>query len=735
MRCDRKQAENRREEFPLRFSVRLCYWLMGKRWDPPGQARTLLEQPPERGSRIGICCSGGGIRSAAYNLGALQTLRRTGPDDGGLLKQATYLAAVSGGGYIASSYYTVAARSDGRPLDPPVYDPGSPEEDYLRNRANYLIPDFRGGVVLFLNLLYGLVVNVIVLSLPVIVIAKAVGSLYNAIYPQLEGCAPAAADLPCSVDVPMVWSVSTLALLALGFGLIPGVRFIDRVWGPSTERDDFARAWAFRLVVLGLLVGVVFVALPELLEAIGRIRKSSDRGLFERVLEALALDNPNAGPKQLILFAAGVLSLLGGVVRALTAPGRQILATAVIWVVGPLFVLVPFIALVNGTATTGLNLGTVEVALLLAGSIAWLIGNNLQFSMHHFYRDRLHWAFGIRRLADGRAFRVYLDEPISIHKETRDPDLPTLIVCAAANLSEVAVTPPGRNAASFTFSSEHSGMPSFGEGRRPTEELVTRVGPEVLTLPAATAVSGAAISPSMGKDSRRSVRFLLGLANVRLGMWLPNPLHERHWRKRARKPRLWEGPGPFYLVLELLGVNSLRRRYLYVTDGGHYEVLGLVELLRRGCTDIFCFDASGDPQDAFYNLGEAIEIARTDLNIDVSIDPKPLIGDPETGWSRTDHVLGEIRYPGGEKGTLVYAKATVSASAPWDVKAFRRRDPRFPNHSTIDQFFNEEKFEAYRSLGAHTAARAIGSWRAPWRYVTERWLVDTFPRMKRFIKE
>src|ERR1700689_2710152 len=31
----------------------------------------LLEPEP---GRIGICCSGGGIRSAAYNLGALQTL-------------------------------------------------------------------------------------------------------------------------------------------------------------------------------------------------------------------------------------------------------------------------------------------------------------------------------------------------------------------------------------------------------------------------------------------------------------------------------------------------------------------------------------------------------------------------------------------------------------------------------------------------------------------------------------
>jgi hypothetical protein len=47
----------------------------------------------------------------------------------------------------------------------------------------------------------------------------------------------------------------------------------------------------------------------------------------------------------------------------------------------------------------------------------------------------------------------------------------------------------------------------------------------------------------------------------------------------------------------------------------------------------------------------------------------------------------------------------VTDEAPWDVRDFRERDPRFPNHSTIDQFFNEQKFEAYRALGAATARR------------------------------
>ena len=49
-------------------------------------------------ARTGICCSGGGIRSAAFNLGALQSLQAEGE-----LQRASYLAAVSGGSYIAAA--------------------------------------------------------------------------------------------------------------------------------------------------------------------------------------------------------------------------------------------------------------------------------------------------------------------------------------------------------------------------------------------------------------------------------------------------------------------------------------------------------------------------------------------------------------------------------------------------------------------------------------------------------
>jgi hypothetical protein len=58
---------------------------------------------------------------------------------------------------------------------------------------------------------------------------------------------------------------------------------------------------------------------------------------------------------------------------------------------------------------------------------------------------------------------------------------------------------------------------------------------------------------------------------------------------------------------------------------------------------------------------------------------------------------------------LIFAKATVTIDAPQDLKSYQERDSKFPNHPTSDQFFNDERFEMYRSLGALAAERAVDS--------------------------
>ena len=56
------------------------------------------KKPDDPWDTVGLALSGGGIRSATFNLGILQALERCG-----LLRCIDYLSTVSGGGYIGSS--------------------------------------------------------------------------------------------------------------------------------------------------------------------------------------------------------------------------------------------------------------------------------------------------------------------------------------------------------------------------------------------------------------------------------------------------------------------------------------------------------------------------------------------------------------------------------------------------------------------------------------------------------
>jgi hypothetical protein len=203
----------------------------------------------------------------------------------------------------------------------------------------------------------------------------------------------------------------------------------------------------------------------------------------------------------------------------------------------------------------------------------------------------------------------------------------------------------------------------------------------------------------MGKHTKRRYTFLLALANVRLGVWLPNPVVARArgeaWSRTAFAR-------PHYLVKELLGWTSCRDRFVYVTDGGHFDNLGLVELLRRGCTDIYCFDASGGDVDSLATLGEAIAIARSDLGVEVELDSKRR-GDLSGGI-----VAFTIRYHKSRvRGRMVFVRPIVTADDPLDVRAYQAKDPEFPTHGTHDQLYTDQKFEAYRALGHAMAGRAI----------------------------
>src|SRR5207302_1870602 len=153
-----------------------------------------------------------------------------------------------------------------------------------------------------------------------------------------------------------------------------------------------------------------------------------------------------------------------------------------------------------------------------------------------------------------------------------------------------------RMAAPFTFSPLHSGSGSnaFPQGAfRPSYPLPDRKpygGRLGLTLGTAMAISGAAVSPSMGYNSSPGVSFLMTLFNVRLGWWLGNPRtgNELYW---YTGPLMALRP----LFMEMFGLTSETEPWVYLSDGGHFENLGLYEMVRRRCRMIVVSDAGCDP--------------------------------------------------------------------------------------------------------------------------------------------
>lgn len=158
-----------------------------------------------------------------------------------------------------------------------------------------------------------------------------------------------------------------------------------------------------------------------------------------------------------------------------------------------------------------------------------------------------------------------------------------------------------------------------------------------------------------------------------------------------------------------MGIHRANDRWLYLSDGGHYENLGLVELLRRGCREIFCFDASGDQPDTFGTLADAMRLAREELNVEIDLDPETMMPDKESERSANGVCAGTIRFDGESEpsGWLVVAKLCVPAKAPFDVIDLARSLDSFPTNPTADQLYTDQKFEAYRALGHHLGDQAV----------------------------
>jgi hypothetical protein len=208
----------------------------------------------------------------------------------------------------------------------------------------------------------------------------------------------------------------------------------------------------------------------------------------------------------------------------------------------------------------------------------------------------------------------------------------------------------------------------------------------------------------MGSHSSPPLNFLMTMFNVRLGRWCPNP----------RKP-VWTNSSPgiglFSLIAELLGMTNADANYVYLSDGGHFENLGIYELVRRRCRLIVAVDVASDKTLAFEDLGNAIRKCATDLHVVIDIKVSRMELQKDSDLCGASCAAGTIRYSHVDKdgvdGTFLYIKPAIVGSENADVLNYRKAHPDYPHQSTADQWFDEAQFESYRALGYHIARCAL----------------------------
>ena len=418
------------------------------------------------------------------------------------------------------------------------------------------------------------------------------------------------------------------------------------------------------------------------------------------------------------VFAAGLLAALAAVMQS--------------WVLGPVqgWLMDLLLGGRDRPIPVWLMLG-LQLALI-AGLIvvAWQMSvDNNRFSLHGMYRNRLVRAFV------GAARPRRMPDPLTGFDPEDDPRLADLIpkdaprrlfpvLNMAVNLTR-STTPQSaeRRALSFAATPLHCGFFLPGQaGAPPRTYVATRdyAGrgsggmQQGLRLGAAMTISGASASPNAGYNSAAATAFLMTLFNVRLGAWLPNPSEAAGLRDLSHITPLDQR---LAIAGDLLGQTRITGRAIYLSDGGHFDNLGLYEMLRRRCTAIVVVDAGHDPACSFTDLGNAVRKAAVDLGVVVDIEAPRIAsrggrqgtgGPPLQGFA-----VGTITYPAAEgrprTGRLLYLKPTWLDDLPMDVRAYGSAEPAFPHQSTGDQWFSESQFESYRSLGEHQMRRVAGA--------------------------
>ena len=736
-----------------------------------GQSAPGAETSNLRVKLVGLALSGGGIRSATFSLGVMQRLAREG-----YLKYVDYLSTVSGGGYIGGSLTWLLSDKarklkDGVPWNTSnkfPYGTDDPREErlckkqpkileHLRLHGKYLIPG--KGITktsLIAVILRGILLNLVV-WLPLAVFLMVVLLL-------LSGCSwDAIRSVPQDIwstvqSLDVIRSVLEDIWNAMGNALI----YIRQTFNAKNEGGlDL-------LLYIAGLMGIVFFFASVLYSLstwkpilrifnhrkiprsfknyeILRTLKNSYlcRRIFERwirwplwiglpllVLGSLPAVTGWLNHLSIIIqvhaFASFLLGVLGGA-WSYYHSGRD--GKIPIGVLAPL----ASILFIYGLAWASHELACLYIAskigwstpVLLVGVgvslVTGLFVNLNYISIHRYYRDRLMEAFmpnpnvDAKNAAATNADGAELSTMCSAYAPYHLVNTNVVLV----NSRRPRFRKRGGDA--FLLSPKYCGSTATG-----WVKTAAYMQKDALTLATAVAISGAAANPNTaaggsGPTRKLLLSLLMSLLNVRLGYWVPNP----------GKPKAQRISNHFHGAYHEVSPRGYaeHQKLLQISDGGHFENLGVYELVRRRVKLIICCDGGADPEFEFKDLQVLVRRIGTDFGARIEFDchnrlerliprdpdPQKVIDrDPETDaypvgikFAERGYIKGTIIYTDGTESTLILLKTTMIQGLGLLLKGYKGANPDFPDQSTADQFFDEEQFEAYRKLGYQIAENMI----------------------------
>lgn len=695
-----------------------------KAWRAASGARRETSDSEVKNTLAGLALSGGGIRSATFALGVTQAMAAHDK-----LRRFDYLSTVSGGGYLGASITylmrnrTGAPREDAETFPYPVDSPAqqqkrrsTPRQDaqliHLRHHGKYLTPG-RGidAISLIAVLLRGFMLNVLVwlplVSFLLLVLLRV---------PPVGEVAPALAFIDTDdgygygwIALVAIFFAAVFAVLSVIYSFVTFLTGGDAAWRYEARRTFEQRIryplWIVAIATPIALMPVVYASAEDWIRSAG----------LGSILAGLASAAATYSRGRSQGNGGGLMAAVATIGAALTLYGILILAYA--WAYS-------FHGCTSFAGALPWPLEGSRCAaiwwtwiglLVLALASGYFVNVNL-ISVHRFYRDRLMEAFlpdepradGTRYVFDTKASNADVARLHHCNDVTRPTGPYHLLNANVILVNSKERSRRVRGGDSFLLSPLLCGSNATGWCRTPDF-----LGGD-LTLATAMAISGAAANPHAGGGlfRNRPVALLMALANVRLGYWVSHPDPNKKWKKR----RTHFGTA----LREVSGQLDESRRLLQLSDGGHFENLGVYELIRRRARLIVACDGTADPEfgfSDFITLLSRIEAdfgARITFNKNAGLEvfmPRTAAGFPRnTELADRGFTVGNIVYSDGSDGNLVYVTTTLFSGLSLHVLGYRAANRDFPDQTTADQFFDEAQFEAYRHLGYTVGEAMLNDW-------------------------